>query len=138
MAVLKNAFGSAFVEWRRQPINSQLVEQAPHSLKKTRSPSAERWTILARHTCFCGLLRFLATACRRPRTAGVTVRIIPLRIPETRMRRFKLESQTGFKCQILSTRPCAWARVFIPILDVMLSAARAIAAFAGVLPGLKP
>jgi len=84
------------------------------------------------------LLRTVAVPGHSLQAAGVTVRIIPLRIPETRMRRFKLESQTGFKCQILSTRPCAWARVFIPILDVMLSAARAIAAFAGVLPGLKP
>ena len=48
------------------------------------SPSAVASTILARQTCFCGLLRFATTASSRSRSAAVTSTTIPVRIPQTR------------------------------------------------------
>jgi hypothetical protein len=44
-------------------------------------PSAVARTILARQTCFCGLLRSAATASRRARSAALTSTLIPSRIP---------------------------------------------------------
>ena len=67
------------------------------------TPSADRRTILAHQTCFWGLLRFRATAFRRRRTAGVTVRKIPVRIPQTRTPTRAAESHMGCNRQILST-----------------------------------
>src|SRR5665213_2223809 len=68
------------------------------------TPSADRRMILARQTCFWGLLRFRATAFKRRRTAGEIVTVIPVRIPQTRTPAPDGESYLGFNCQILSTR----------------------------------
>jgi len=47
------------------------------------SPSAVASTILARQTCFCGLLRSAIMASRRSRSAAVTSTTIPVRIAQT-------------------------------------------------------
>jgi hypothetical protein len=64
------------------------------------SPSAVKSTISARHTCFWGALRSLASAFKRRRSGRVTVMEIPVRMRQTRMRRSDRESPSGFKCQI--------------------------------------
>ena len=66
-------------------------------------PSALSRTIRARHTCFWAALRFRASASNRRRSARLTVTMIPGRIGQTRTSRVRLESPTGFNCQILST-----------------------------------
>src|SRR5256885_12460583 len=66
-------------------------------------PAAENRMISARHTCFCGALRFLTIARRRLRSEGFTLIDIPLRMRQTRMRKNPRESLSGIKCQILST-----------------------------------
>jgi len=59
------------------------------------TPSADKSTISARHTCFCGALRSLVSAVRRARSAGETVNDIPVRMRKTRTRRSERESRTG-------------------------------------------
>src|SRR3954454_16495317 len=44
-------------------------------------PSAAARTILARQTCFCGLLRSATTALSRARSVLLTSRLIPLAMP---------------------------------------------------------
>ena len=68
------------------------------------TPSAESRTIWARQTCFWAALRSAIRARRRRRTVDETVKEIPLRMVQTRMRQRAEESLSGFKCQILSTR----------------------------------
>ena len=68
------------------------------------TPSAESRTIWARQTFFWAELRSAIRARRRRRTVDETVREIPLRMLQTRMRQRAEESLSGFKCQILSTR----------------------------------
>jgi hypothetical protein len=41
-------------------------------------------TIRERQTCFCGLLRSVTTASRRTRSAGLTFKVTPMRIPQSR------------------------------------------------------
>ena len=49
-------------------------------------PSADKSTIAARQTCFCGALRLPTIAFRRRRSGGVSVIEIPGRMPKTCMR----------------------------------------------------
>ena len=44
-------------------------------------PSAEARMIAARQTCFCGLLRPATTAANRSRSAALTSKLIPSRMP---------------------------------------------------------
>jgi hypothetical protein len=46
------------------------------------APPALSRTISARHTCFCGALRSLTRASSRRRSAGKTVKDIPVRMPQ--------------------------------------------------------
>src|SRR5258705_7872966 len=72
------------------------------------TPSALSSTISARQTCFCGLLRSLISAVKRARSIGETVKDTPVRMPQTRMRPGKRESQVGLLCQMETTsRPAA-------------------------------
>ena len=64
-------------------------------------PSAVARTILARQTCFCGLLRSATTASRRARSAALTSTLIPSRIPG----RWGRGWPTGILRQTRSTRP---------------------------------
>ncbi|ESW76196.1 hypothetical protein X772_32360 [Mesorhizobium sp. LSJC280B00] len=50
------------------------------------TPSADRSTISARQTCFCGALRSLISAVRRERSVGETVNDITVRMRQIRMR----------------------------------------------------
>jgi hypothetical protein len=52
----------------------RMISAVPH-------PSAVAKMILARQTCFCGLLRSATTASRRARSAALTSTLIPSRIP---------------------------------------------------------
>jgi hypothetical protein len=52
-------------------------------------------------------LRSAIRTRRRRRTVDETVREIPLRMLQTRMRQRAEESLSGFKCQILPTRSAA-------------------------------
>ena len=63
------------------------------------TPSAVKSTISARQTCFCGALRSPTSAIRRARSVGETVKDIPVRMRQTRMRAPERESQTGLLCQ---------------------------------------
>ena len=63
------------------------------------APSALSNTICARQTCFCGALRSLTKARSRSRSADVTDIEMPGRMPQTRTRRVRRESLSGFKCQ---------------------------------------
>ena len=66
-------------------------------------PSAVNRMIVARQTCFCGLLRLAATASRRARSAALASTTTCLRMPQTRTRREPGESSFGFFRQVLST-----------------------------------
>ena len=72
-------------------------------------PSAISRTILARQTCFCGVLRSRASAFRRRRSTGLRLMEIPVRMPQTRMHSGPWESPPGFKCQTLSTSFSMWS-----------------------------
>ena len=76
-------------------------------------PSAVRRTIRARQTCFCGLFRSATTASRRTRSAGLTFKVMPVRIPQTRTAQRVPESQKGLFRQVRSTssRPSRLARM---------------------------
>src|SRR5215475_12012972 len=66
-------------------------------------PAAVRRTILARQTCFCGLLRSATTASSSLRAAALNRISVRLCIPKTRTRESEGESQSESKCQICST-----------------------------------
>ena len=61
------------------------------------SPLALSNTICARHTCFSGALRSLIPARSRSKSAEVTEREMPVRMPHTRTPRVPQESVPGFK-----------------------------------------
>jgi hypothetical protein len=63
-------------------------------------PSADKSTISARQTYFCGALRLRMIAFRRRRSDGLSLIEIPGRMPKTRMRRNPWESPAGFTRQI--------------------------------------
>jgi hypothetical protein len=64
------------------------------------TPSQVSSTIRARHTYFWGLFRSAAIASRRARSATFTSTVIPVRIPQTRMRASQWVSSTGLFRQI--------------------------------------
>ena len=68
------------------------------------TPSALSSTISARQTCLCGLFRSLISAVRRLRSAGETVKDIPVRMRQTRMRHWMRESNVGLFRQADTTR----------------------------------
>jgi hypothetical protein len=61
-------------------------------------PSALNRTIRARHTCFYGLLRSPTIDCKRPRSAGVTSMLIPLRMSQNRTADAAGQQQYGLFC----------------------------------------
>src|SRR5665213_446574 len=67
-------------------------------------PVALSRTISARQTCFWAALRSLTSVCNRLRSGDERMIEMPVRMHQTRMRTPLRESQTGFKCQICSTR----------------------------------
>ena len=74
----------------------------PHDLVGP-TPSADRRTISARHTCFWAALRFPIRPCKRRRTDGETVMEIPARITRTRTRRHEPQFPLENSMQVLST-----------------------------------
>src|SRR5258707_595430 len=67
-------------------------------------PSAVRSTILARQTCFCGLLRLATTALSWLRSVRLNWIFVRSCIPQTRIRERFRESPSESKCQIWTTR----------------------------------
>jgi len=65
--------------------------------------TADKSTISARQTCFCGALRSLISAVGRARSDGETVNNIPLRMRKTRTRRPPREPWVGLLCQAGTT-----------------------------------
>lgn len=92
-------------------------------------PSADKSTISARQTCFCGALRSLTSADKRARSVGETVKDIPVRIPQTRMRTTQWESHNELSCQAETNRIVAW-----PATDCGSSCPRSCAGEAGSSP----
>jgi hypothetical protein len=68
------------------------------------SPSAVERTISARQTCFCGELPSETIPESRSWSAGETVIVIPVRMPQTRTADNKWEFQTGLFCLNISTK----------------------------------
>ena len=62
------------------------------------APSALSRMISARQTRFCGALRSLTTVISRWRSVGETVKDIPVRMRQTRIRFRQRESQAGLLC----------------------------------------
>ena len=67
------------------------------------TPSADKSTIWARQTCFCGLFRSVVIAVRRLWSEELSLRETPVRMPQIRMPRRRRESLAGLLCQVLST-----------------------------------
>ncbi|EDP64955.1 Transposase (class III) [alpha proteobacterium BAL199] len=61
-----------------------LATPASRMIALVPRPAAVSSTIRQRQTCFCGLLRSATIASRRARSAVLTVKLIPVRMPQTR------------------------------------------------------
>jgi hypothetical protein len=94
--------------WRRAPAPAPYrglgATPASRMMVLVPKPATVNRTIRQRQTCFCGLLRSATIALRWARSARLTVKLIPVSIPQTRTTPADAESLKGFQRWILSTR----------------------------------